>query len=397
MPKRRGNSEGSIYQAKDGRWRGEISLGYKQDGKPRRKVLYGTTRAEVADQLKKLLRNQQLGYDIKPVKMTVQTFLQTWLLEVAVPKLKPATIQSYEWLIRDHLVPAIGAKVLESLTPRDVQTCINGIVAKKLSPRSAAHALATLRSSLATAEKWQLVPRNVAALVDAPRSKRYQAQTLTSEQAKSLVNATAGDRLSALYTVALALGLRLGEALALSWDDVDLASRQLCVRRSLQRIRGKLEFVETKSERSNRTLRLPAVCVSSLVRHAESQSRERIWAGSKWVESGLCFTSRLGTPLDGPNVTHQFQKMLQVSGMPKMRFHDLRHSAATLLIAQGVHPRTVMEILGHSQIGITMNLYGHVLPELHDEAAEKMDALFSTPTKISHQSIQKRVIECLAR
>ena len=145
MPKRRGNSEGSIYQAKDGRWRGEISLGYQPDGKPRRKIVYGVTRADVSEALKKLLRNQQLGYDLKPTKVTLKAFLETWLLEVVTPKLKPATIQSYEWLIRDHIVPAIGAKVLESLTARDVQLCINGVVGKDLSPRSAAHALATLR------------------------------------------------------------------------------------------------------------------------------------------------------------------------------------------------------------------------------------------------------------
>jgi integrase len=392
MSKRRGNSEGSIYETKDGRWRAEVSLGYKADGKPRRKVLYGVTRAEVSEALKVLLRNQQLGYDLKPTKMTVEAFLETWMLEVVTPNLRPATIQSYGWLIKDHIVPAIGKRILELLTPRDVQLCINAMVAKHLSKRSAAHALATLRSALKIAEKWQLVPRNVAALVDAPKSKSYQAQTLTSEQAKSLLNATAGDRLGALYTVALALGLRLGEALALAWEDVDLATRQLRVRRSLQRIRGKLEFVETKSERSNRTLRLPAVCLSSLARHVEQQAKERAWAGSKWVDSGLCFTSRLGTPLDGPNVTHQFQRLLRVSGLPKMRFHDLRHQAGTLLIAQGVHPRTVMEILGHSQIGITMNLYGHILPELHDEAAEKMDAFFSIPTKTPTKAVQKMVV-----
>jgi integrase len=392
MPKRRGNSEGSIYQAKDGRWRGEVSLGYNPDGKPRRKIIYGITRAEVSEELKKLLHAQQQGYELKPTKMTVKAFLEAWLIEVVIPNRRPATIQSYEWLIRDHLVPAIGAKILESLTPRDVRLCINGIVAKDLSKRTAAHALATLRSALGIALKDQLIPRNVASLVDIPQSKPYKAQTLTSEQAKILVNAAAGDRLGALYTVALALGLRLGEALALAWEDVDLVSRQLRVRRSLQRIRGKLEFVETKSERSNRSLKLPAVCVSILHHHAESQSRERAWAGSKWVVSGLCFTSTIGTPLDGPNVTHQFQRLLQVSGLPKMRFHDLRHSAATLLIAQGVHPRTVMEILGHSQIGITMNLYGHVLPESHDEAAEKMDALFSTPTKTPTRSLSKLVV-----
>jgi integrase len=139
------------------------------------------------------------------------------------------------------------------------------------------------------------------------------------------------------------------------------------------RIHGKLEFIEAKIERSfqphpeaSRGVRVEPASPCRIA-HRESEP----WAGSKWVENGLCFTSRLGTPLDGPNVTNQFQRLLQVSGLPKMRFHDLRHSAATLLIAQGVHPRTVMEILGHSQIGITMNLYGHILPGIHDEAAEK--------------------------
>lgn len=392
MPKRRGNSEGTIYQGKDGRWRGEVSLGYKPDGKPRRKILYGRTRAEVSEDLKKLLRNQQLGYDLRPTRMTLRAFLETWLVEVATPKLKPATIQSYTWLIRDHISPSIGNKLLESLTPRDIQMCVNQMLAKDLSPRSAMHGLATLRSALGTALKWQLVHRNAAALVDAPRFKRYKPQTLTTDQARELVKATVGNRLSALYTVALAVGLRLGEALALSWEDVDLEKRSLRVRRSLQRIRGKLQFIETKSEHSNRSLRLPDVCVSSLVRHAAAQSEERMLAGSKWIESGLCFTSRFGTPLDGPNVTHQFQRLLKLSCLPKMRFHDLRHCAAVLLISQGVHPRTVMEILGHSQIAITMNLYGHTLPELHDDAAAKMDVLFSTPTKISHQVALTRVI-----
>ena len=156
----------------------------RPDGKPRRKIVYGVTRADVSEELKKLLRNQQLGYDLKPTKMTLKAFLETWLVEVATPKLKPATIQSYTWLIRDHIVPSIGDKLLESLTPRDVQTCVNQMLAKDLSPRSAMHALATLRSALGTAAKWQLVHRNAAALVDAPRFRQYKAQTLTTDQAK---------------------------------------------------------------------------------------------------------------------------------------------------------------------------------------------------------------------
>jgi len=186
-----------------------------------------------------------------------------------------------------------------------------------------------------------------------------------------------GHRLEALYTIAITVGLRQGEALGLRWQDVDLDAGSLRVRHSLQRIEGRLQLVEPKTERSRRTVSLPGVVVSALREHRVRQLQERLLAGSRWQESDYVFTSTIGTPLDGVTVTHRFQETLRRLGMPHQRFHDLRHACASLLLAQGVSPRVVMETLGHSQISVTMNVYAHVIPALQRDAADRMDALLT--------------------
>lgn len=173
----------------------------------------------------------------------------------------------------------------------------------------------------------------------------------------------------------LAVGLRLGEALGLGWDDVDLTAKTLRIRRALQRVEKKLVFVEPKSERSRRTVSLPDFAITALKRQRTAQKEERLKAGSKWNDSGLVFTSSIGTPLDERNVRREFDEILKAAKLPAMRIHDLRHTCASLLLAQGVHPRVVMETLGHSQISLTRDTYSHVLPALGAEAATKMDLL----------------------
>lgn len=186
-----------------------------------------------------------------------------------------------------------------------------------------------------------------------------------------------GDRLSALYSVGMAIGLRLGEALGLRWTDIDLRRGLLKVEHALQRIKGKLQLVEPKTEKSRRTIRLPQVAVSALWGHQARQLEERTLAGTRWTDSGFVFTTTIGTPLDGTTVTHRFQKSLANAVLPRMRFHDLRHTCATLLLAQGVHPRIVMDILGHSQISLTMNLYSHVIPTMQAEVADRIDEILN--------------------
>jgi len=194
-----------------------------------------------------------------------------------------------------------------------------------------------------------------------------------------------GDRLEALFTAALASGLRLGEALGLRWIDVNLDAGKLRVRQALQRIGGKLQFVEPKSEKSRRAVSLPAFATDALKRHRDRQKEERLLAGSRWVETGLVFTSSIGTPLDERNVRRVFKALLKSADLPEMRIHDLRHTTATLLLAQGVHPRVVMEMLGYSQISLTLDTYSHVLPGLQADAAKRMNEAIGIGCQIGCQ------------
>jgi integrase len=199
-----------------------------------------------------------------------------------------------------------------------------------------------------------------------------EIRPLTPSQARVFLKAAEGNRLEALYSVALALGLRQGEALGLQWEDVDFKFGLIHVRIELQRIERQFRLVELKSQRSHRTVAMPPYIAEKLREHGARQREERVHLGPGWHNSDFVFTSETGRPLDGINVTRAFQRLLRNAGLPKRRFHDLRHSCATLLLVQGVPARVVMEILGHSQIGLTMNTYTHVVPELGREAANGM-------------------------
>ena len=266
--------------------------------------------------------------------------------------------------------------------------------------------------------------QNAAALVDPPRVVRREIRPLPPDEAKRLIKAAEGHALQAFMTVALSCGLRVGEALGLRWKDTDLEAGSLAVRQALQRTGGdqalrrplfarrreligelrrargagarvadvarlehllqevrdqlatqktSLRMVEPKSARSRRTIALPDVTVASLKAHRRRQLESRLLAGRAWQETGLVFTTRIGTPIEPSNLSKGFKTLLQEAGLPSIRLHDLRHTAATLMLTQGVSPRVVMETLGHSQISLTMNTYSHVLPELKREAAARMN------------------------
>lgn len=237
---------------------------------------------------------------------------------------------------------------------------------------------AILRRALVTVERWGLASRNVAKLVDPPRIPRHEIRPLTPEQARLLLDAAVGDRLEALYVTALATGLRQGELLGLRWEDVDLDARKtMRVSHSLARVKGKLELLEPKTERSRRTVVLPEVAVTALRAHRTRQRMERLVAGSRWVDTGHVFATSVGTALDAATVTRSFQRALDRAGLPHSRFHDLRHAAATFLLAQGFTLEDVKNLLGHSSIVLTSNTYGHVLEQRQREVAGAMDAVLS--------------------
>ncbi len=376
MSHKRGRNEGSIFKRGDKRWCAVVDLGW-ENGKRKRKYLYGVTRAEVAEQLTKVLRDKAQGLPVALERQTVGHFLEDWLEQSVRPRVRPRTFESWRLIVRRHIVPALGSVPLQKLSPQNVRTLLNRKLADGLSAQTVRHIRTVLRRALGEAVKFGLIVRNSAALVDGPRIPHHEIHPLTPEEARRFLDAAKGERLEALYSVALAVGLRRGEALGLRWQDIDLDQRVLTVNQTVQRVSGKLRFLEPKTEHSRRTISIPDTVVAALRTHRIRQLEERLAAGPLWKDFGLVFATRIGTPLEPRNVHRDFKRILAKAGVPNQRFHDLRHAAASLLLAQGVSPRVVMELLGHSRIGITMDTYSHVIPSLMREAADKMDQILA--------------------
>jgi integrase len=375
VSRKRDYGDGTIRQRTSGRWEARLPLGYDENGRRRHKVFYGKTRRDVQQKLGKARRDHHRGLEVEVRSQTVGQFLARWLNDVAKPSVRPSTYAFYALLTNRYLIPSLGNIKLDRLSPQHVQAMLNSRTQDGLSPRSVHHLRAVLRAALNQAIDWGLILRNVATVVHPPRVPHSELRTLDPAEARLFLEAVTDDRLEALYTVALTLGLRQGEALGLSWTDVDLAGRMLTIRNALQRVDGKLRLVEPKSATSRRTIPLPDVVSGALRAHKARKLEERLRAGSRWRESGLVFTSSIGTPLNSRNVVRSFHRTLERAGLPHIRFHDLRHSCASLMLAQGISPRTVMETLGHSQIGLTLNTYSHVMPALMRDAADAMDRM----------------------
>lgn len=375
---RRAKGEGSIFRRKDGRW-----VGRTQNDAGARFFVYGKTQREVREQLTVIKRDLQQGIPPITGRMTLARYLESWLVESVQSTVRDSTFVSYRSIVRNHLVTQLGKVQLAKLTPQMVERFLNERLATGLSPRRVQYLHAVLRIALNRAMKAGYVGRNVAMLVDPPRVPHNEIAPLTPSQARTLLEAAKGDRLEALYSVALALGLRQGEALGLRWEDVDFESGLIHVRFELQRIDRQNRLVELKTRRSHRTLAMPTYIAEQLRDHAARQREERIALGPEWHQSDYVFTTGTGRPLLGTNVTRAFQRLLKRAGLPKRRFYDLRHSCATLLLVQGVPARVVMEILGHSQIGLTMNTYTHVVPELSRAAANGMQKFLVGGRKLS--------------
>jgi len=340
-----------------------------------RKSFYGRTSDDVRRQLVEAMHASQRGVEADTKSMTVGEFLDMWLDRIAKPRVRAQTFKGYEVNVRVHLKPAIGRIPLDKLEPMHVQDLIDRKLREGLAPKSVRYMHGILRNALNRAIRWEYIQRNPAAHVDGPRTPQQEIQPFSREEAQRFLKTIKGERLEALYTVALTMGLRQGEALGLRWSDVDLDLGYIRINRQLQRVNHKYELVEPKTNRSRRHLAVPGAILGALRTHKERQDAERGAARRRWHDTNLVFCRRDGYPLSGSVVTHRFQELLQNAGLSRRRFHDLRHSCATLLLAQGVSPRVVMDVLGHSQISLTMNTYAHVLPELRRDAADRMSDL----------------------
>jgi integrase len=368
---RRGRGEGSISQRDDGRWEGKVSLGYDVQGKRIRKTVYGKTKAEVQEKLEKLKQDPTTGLPQDIEKLTVATYMTRWLEDTAKPTIEDTTYERYEQLIRLHIVPEIGHLRLNKLTPAHLQQLYARKLEEGLSPRSVQFIHAVLHRALKQAHRWDMVPQNAAAAVDRPKVPKKQMQFLTPEQVERFWQVAEQDRLYALYVLAATTGMRQGELLGLRWPDIDFTQATLSVQRTLKNVGSSLVVGQPKSAAGRRSITLPEIAVQALRDHRKRMLAEGLTA-SPWV---FCDTE--GGPIRKQNlVRRSFKPLLEEAELPDIRFHDLRHTAATLLLAKGVHPKVVQERLGHSSINLTLDTYSHVMPTLQRDAADKLDELF---------------------
>ncbi len=367
---RRGRGEGTLYRRADGRWEAAFGFG------GRRQRYVGRSQRDVRLKLTAARRALEQGIVLSGSSQRVEEYLTRWLEDSVRPSVRWTTHRAYALCMR-RLFPLVGHLRLVSLTPQAVQAAYAGLLHKGLSRRSVEQTHTVLHRALRQAVLWGLMLRNPTEAVSVPRPTRREMHTLTEEEVRRLFEATRGDRLHALWVLLATTGLRLGEARGLLWSDIDFAQGRLVVNRALQRQTGiGYVFVEPKTARSRRTVYLAPRTLSALSEHRRHQVEDQLAAGAEWNTSGLVFATAVGRPADGTWVTKWFHRALAGTGIPRIRIHDLRHTAATHLLRRGVHPKVVQDLLGHSTISLTLDTYSHVAPALHAEVASRMQAFF---------------------
>ncbi|MEU7068696.1 tyrosine-type recombinase/integrase [Streptomyces narbonensis] len=371
--KRNPNGAGTITQRKDGRYQAAVYV-LQPDGTRARKFVYGKTWAECDAKRRALLDKVDNGVPVPTRSMKLSEWLPYWLDSIVKPRRKKTTAAKYEVHIRLYLVPMIGTKRLESLGVADVRRFLVQ-VEKKTSAATAKESHRVLRTALTAACREELVTRNVATLVEPPTVAARELSPWSLDETLDFLTAARKDPLYAAFVLAIALGFRRGEVVGLRWENVDLDKREIRVRTQRQRVGGEVYEDDPKGRRRKQTLPLPAICVAPLRWQRLKQAAARERAGEKWTETGYVFTTRTGQPIEPRNLYRSFTRVAKNADLRVVRLHDARHGTATLLTAAGVPPRVVMEILGHSQIAVTMNVYTHVVQDTQREAVSHIDRL----------------------
>jgi integrase len=378
--KGRANGDGDVFPRKNkaGKITSYRGAYVGLDGK--RRYVSGKTKEEARRNLRRARGDAERGLVFDADNLQVGEYLDRWLSDSVRDTVKATTFERYEQIARLHLKPSLGRVKLKGLTPAHVR----GLYREKLEAGSSARTVryihTTLHKALKQAVMDGLIPRNATEAVTPPQSSREEMCPLTPEQAKLLLQVAheTGDRLTALYVLAIHTGLRQGELLGLKWDDVDLEDGSLQVRRTLAITKNGPVLTSPKTTGSRRSVKLTSKAIEALKRHLERQLGEIDRIGSLWSENGLIFASEKGEPINRHNLTRRsFKPLLKRAGLPQIRFHDLRHTCATLLLTRNVNVKIVSEMLGHSTIAITLDTYSHVLPDMRDQAAAAMEEALS--------------------
>ena len=380
MPKRRANGEGNIRKRKDGRWEGRYTAGYDPEtGRRIIKNVLGKTQAEVKEKLKKAIE-ENVGIDYGRAKSyTVGTWLEVWMENYARVKLRPSTFKTSQGFLKNHIKPQIGNIPLADLTSLDLQRFykhlldggrVDRIEAKKkpkgLAPKTVRNIHQMIGSAYNLAMEQKLVSKNPTQGCALPKVEHKEMRTLTTDQLSAFFQEARDSGVFALYYIDLTTGLRRGELLGLKWSDIDLEKGDLRVQRQIGRINGKIIEMPLKTKNAYRTLPLSADAIDVLVQ------QRRKTGNSEWV-----FPSPSGGPMSPDSVLHMLHRVLKRAGLPKVRFHDLRHTFATLSLKSGVDVKTLSSMLGHYSAGFTLNTYTHATAQMKQDAADAIGGVIS--------------------
>lgn len=377
--KQQGNGSGTVYPRKNkaGKITSYLGSYFGPDGK--RRYVSAKSKGECRDKLRAAMGDSDKGLVFDSGTTTVSQYLDRWLTDSVDGTVRQRTYERYEQLVRVHLKPSLGRVKLKLLKPEHVRSLYRDKLAggagnAPLSPRTVQYVHRTLSKALKQAVSDGLIPRNVCDAVRSPRPVKKEVTPLSQDQARSLLSAARGDRLETLYTVALHCGLRQGELLGLKWEDVDLTAGKLSVRRTLSDTREDGFRFEAPKSGKGRSVKLSQRATEALRSHRKRQLEERTPEPEERFK-GLVFTTSNGTPYTCTNLLAQrFRPLLKRAGLPAAtRFHDLRHTCATMLLKMGQHPKYVQELLGHASIGITLDTYSHVIEGMGDGLADAMD------------------------
>jgi len=372
MAHKRSQNEGSVYFYKRlNKWAAQITI----EGK--RKSKYFDKKGDALKWLREMQNQIDQGLTLKGLDLTLAEFLDRWL-EMKKGTVKENTLYDYRNYINRDILPLLGNLKVAEVAPDHVQQLISAKHQQGLATASVLRIFRILNAAFKYAVRLGIIPRNPADVVDRPRQRRKEMKVWDETQVISFISSIEGTRWEALFYVAVTTGLRRGEILGLKWTDLDWVSRNLTIQRQVTTVAGKgLQFHPPKSAAGRRVVVLGERDIEKLQKHVHLQEQMKAFAGDRWQEHGLIFPSTKGTILSPWNVYKAFKELSKKAGLPEIRLHDLRHTAATLMLKQGVHPKIVQERLGHSDIALTLNTYSHVLPTLQNEAAAKLDELLT--------------------
>lgn len=376
MTRKRGRGEGTIWERADGEWMGQISLGQTQSGKRRRATVRGKSKEEVLAALARLRTKFSTGQLPESNQVTVGDYLDSWLKVSARPSVSSSTYECYE-LCCKRVKSHIGNTRLQKLMPHDIACMLTQLHdADELSDRTRQLTLTVFSKAIQQAVTFGMLSTNPCSKVTRPKVSTKEYRTWSETEFGRFLILAATKRMGAFWRMAILTGARSGELIGLQWQDVSLNSKTITIRRTMSRDREaqhKRIFKEPKTKKARRTITLPDAAVEIL----QSQRVQQMAAGLAATEYVFCQSD--GTPLRPCTPGNSFRHFLKTAGLPKIRLHDLRHSHATLLLSLGEHPKVVQERLGHATIGVTMDVYSHVLPSMQASAAGKLNGLVSQP------------------